>query len=398
MKKQTEVLLNELVGHLGDKEELHELRDQLFKRGVEALLQAELTAHLGHENGHTPIDENVRNGYSEKTIKSSGGTHRIKIPRDRKSTFDPLVVPKHKSISQDLEDCIQLLYAKGMSNVDIVDFINQTYGVKYSPSQVSIITNQLLSDIQQWQQRPLQDQYAIIWIDAIHYKIRQDGKVLSKACMLVLGIDMEGMQDILSMIIVQEESAAAWSGILDDLKTRGVQDILFLCSDNLTGLTKAVQAIFPNSVHQICIIHQIRNSLKFVSYKDRKAIVKDIKAIYQAINEQAAQQAFEVFEANWKDKYPVAVKSWQHNWEHLTVFLNFPQEIRKLIYTTNIIESFNASLRKYTKNKRVFPTDDAALKSVYLAAQQIRPKWNKARFGWPQIYNQFCIYFENRIF
>ena len=397
MKKESEKLLESLISQLEGKEDFEELREQLFKRGVEALLKAELTAHLGHQKGAKPAADNLRNGYSEKTIKTSEGEHRIKVPRDRKGDFDPVTVPKHKSISQELEQCIILLYAKGMSNADIIDFIDHTYGVNYSPSQVSLITNQLLSDIREWQQRPLQDQYAVLWIDAIHYKIRQDGQVLSKACMLSLGIDMEGKQDILSMSIVETESASAWSMILDDLKSRGVADILFLCSDNLTGLNKAVEAIYPQSIHQICIVHQIRNSLKFVSYKDRKAVVKDIKAIYQSANEVQARQALESLDQKWGKKYPLIVKSWNNNWENLTAFLEYPKEIRKLIYTTNIIESFNASLRKYTKNKRVFPTDDAALKSIYLAAQQIRKKWQKSRFGWPQIYNKLFIHFENRI-
>lgn len=361
------------------------------------MLQAELTAHLGHEKGDKPSSSNIRNGYSEKTLKTSEGEQTIKVPRDRAGSFEPVLVPKHKSMSQELEDCIQLLYAKGMSNSDIIDFVEQTYGVAYSTSQVSVITNQLLKDIKTWQQRPLQDQYAVVWIDAIHYKIRQDGKVLSKACMLVLGIDMGGKQDLLSMTIVEQESAAAWSTILDDLKSRGLDDILFLCSDNLTGLTKAVEAIYPQSVHQICIVHQIRNSLKYVASKDKKAVTKSIKAIYQANNEQEAKDGLEQFKKDWQAKYPIAVRSWDNNWTHLTAFLAYPQVIRKLIYTTNIIENFNDSLRKYTKNKRVFPTDDAALKSIYLVMQQIRKKWHKARFGWAQIYNQLFIFFEDRI-
>ena len=208
---------------------------------------------------------------------------------------------------------------------------------------------------------------------------------------------MEGKQDILSMAIVENESAAAWSGILDDLQSRWLQDILFLCSDNLKGLDKAVEAIYPQSVHQICVVPQIRNSLRYVSYKDRKAIVKSIKGIYQASNEDDAKEGFDKFKEEWNDKYPMAVKSWETNWENLTAFLEYPKVIRKRIYTTNIIESFNASLRKYTKNKGVFPTDDAALRSIYLAAQQIRKKWYKARFNWPQIYNQLYIYFEDPI-
>lgn len=397
MNEQTTKLLDHLVSELKGQKDFEELRDQLFKRGIQALLNAELTAHLGYDKGDKPPSSNLRNGYSLKTIKTSNGTERIEVPRDRLGTFDPVIVPKHKSISQELEDCINLLYAKGMSNSDIIDFIERTYGVSYSTSQVSIITDHLLDDIKEWQHRPLQDQYAIIWIDAIHYKIRQEGKVLSKACMIALGIDLEGKQDILSMTIVERESASSWMPIMEDLRSRGVKDILFLCSDNLKGLDKAIQAIFPDSIHQICIVHQIRNCLKYVSYKDRKAIIKDIKTIYQSDNEQMAKEAFLHFKEKWDLKYPIAVKSWEDNWDNLTGFLTYPAEIRKLIYTTNIIESFNASLRKYTKNKRVFPSDDAALKSIYLAAQQIRTKWQKSRFGWAQIYNQLYIHFENRI-
>ena len=397
MQEKTKELLTALLGQIENKEDLDTVQAELFKRGVETLLKAEMTAHLGYGPGEVPLKGNIRNGYSSKTIKTSQGDQRIDIPRDRNSTFDPLLVPKHKSMTEELENCVILLYAKGVSNADIVDFMEKTYTVKYSTSQISTITNQLLADIKEWQNRPLADQYAVVWIDAIHYKIRQDGKVKSKACMVVLGIDMDGFQDILSLSIVENESASGWMTILDDLKSRGVQDILFLCSDNLSGITKAAEAVFPASIHQICIVHQIRNSLRYVNWKDRRAIIRDIKAIYQSINEAAAKEAFEIFKNNWSNRYPLAVKSWENNWTNLTAFLEFPQEIRKLIYTTNIIESFNASLRKHTKNKRVFPTDDAALKSIYLAAQQIKTKWKKSRNGWTQIRNQLAIYFENRI-
>ena len=397
MKEQAQKLLDELISKIENKEELEAIREQLFKRGVESLLNSELTAHLGRPKGSNSNSGNVRNGYSEKTLKTSNGEQRIKVPRDRESSFDPVTVPKHQSMSQELEDTIMLLYAKGMSNADIIDFIEQTYGVNYSTSQVSIITNQLLEDIKEWQHRPLDDQYAVIWIDAIHYKIRHEGKVISKACMIVLGINMEGMQDILSMSIVETESASSWMRILDDLRCRGVKDIIFLCSDNLTGLGKAIEAIYPQSIRQICIVHQVRNSLKYVSYKDRKEVIKDVKQIYQSENEELAIEAFERFKEKWGSKYHLAVKSWESNWENLTAFLQYPAEIRKLIYTTNIIESFNASLRKYTKNKKVFPNDDAALKSIYLAAQQIKKKWQKSRMGWSQIYNQLYINFENRV-
>lgn len=398
MKDKTKDLLDALIDQIKDGDELRKVEDQLKKRGIESLLKAELSAHLGYKKGDQPIGDNLRNGYSAKTIKNENGEQRIRIPRDRDGSFEPVIIPKHKSISKQLEDCVIMLYAKGMSNADIIDFMNHTYGVSYSTSQVSIITDSLLEDIAEWQQRPLEDQYAVVWIDAIHYKIRQDGKVLSKACMIVLGINMSGKQDILSMSVIQTESASAWSNVLDDLKSRGVKDIVFLCSDNLKGLDKAIQATFPDSVHQICIVHQIRNSLKFVSYKDRKKIMKSIKSIYQSSNAEMAKRAFEEFKQLWAEKYPASVKSWEDNWDKLTAFLEYPVEIRKLIYTTNIIESFNASLRKYTKNKKVFPTDQAAIKSVYLAIMQISKKWKKTRYGWPAIYNQLYIYFEDRIY
>ncbi|MCV6628485.1 MAG: IS256 family transposase, partial [Flavobacteriaceae bacterium] len=386
-----------LIGKISNKEDLDQVRDQLLKRGVEALLNAEMTAHLGFEKGAKNDSSNTRNGFSQKTIKTKTGQQRIDVPRDREASFEPVIIPKHQTITQELEDCIQMLYAKGLSNSDIIDFVEYSYGVAYSTSQVSVITNQLLEDIKLWQNRPLENIYPMVWIDAIHYKIRQEGKVISKACMIVLGVNTEGKQDILSMTIVETEKASAWMAILDDLRSRGVEDIFFLCSDNLAGLDQAIEAIYPKSIRQICIVHQIRNSLKYVSYKDRKKIMLDIKAIYQADNMDTAQQAFEQFKQNWEGKYLKAVKSWEENWDNLTAFLSYPKEIRKLIYTTNIIESFNASLRKYTRNKKVFPNDNAAIKSVYLAAQSIRKKWQKSRSNWSQIYNQLYICFPDRL-
>ena len=395
--KKVDELLDSILDQVDDKETLLDLQDKLFKRGVEALLKSELKAHLGYEKGDKPISENTRNGHSLKTLKTNKGEVLIKVPRDRDSSFNPVTVPKHETMTETIYDAVILLYAKGMSNSDIVDFIEQTYGVKYSTSQVSIITNTLMEDIEKWQSRPLQDQYAMVWIDGIHYKIRQDGKVISKAAMIILGVDMQGMQDILSIEVVENESASAWMEMLKDLTMRGVEDILFLCSDNLKGLDKAVEAIFPKSIRQVCIVHQIRNSLKFVSYKDKKEVMKDIKGIYQADNQEQARKALQTFKSNWQGKYDKAINSWQENWDNLTAFLEYPPAIRKLIYTTNIIESFNSVLRKYTRNKKVFPNDQAAIKSIYLAAQQIRRKWERARAGWDQVYNQLYICFEDRI-
>lgn len=395
--KKIDELLDSILNQVDDKDSLIDLQDKLFKRGVETLLKSELKAHLGYEEGDKPISKNTRNGHSQKTLKTNKGEVLIKVPRDRDSSFNPVTVPKHETMTETIYDAVILLYAKGMSNSDIVDFIEQTYGVKYSTSQVSIITNTLMEDIEQWQIRPLQDQYAMVWIDGIHYKIRQDGKIISKAAMIVLGVDMQGMQDILSIDIVENESASAWMGMLNDLTMRGVEDILFLCSDNLTGLDKAVEAVFPKSIRQVCIVHQIRNSLKFVSSKDKQAVMRDIRAIYQADNQQQARKAFLAFSEKWQGKYDKAIKSWEENWDNLTAFLEYPPAIRKLIYTTNIIESFNSVLRKYTRNKKVFPNDQSAIKSIYLAAQQIRVKWQRSRAGWNQVYNQLYIYFEDRI-
>jgi len=398
-KKEQIHLIEQLLSGVKNQEEFDLLFEEMKKRGIESLLSAELTEHLGYERnekGNTRRS-NTRNGTSAKTVKTANGTFLIDVPRDRDGSFDPVTVPKHQRMSERLEQTILQLYAKGMSTRDITDQMEKMYGVRYSSSAISSITNQLLVEVKQWQSRPLQSVYPIVWLDAIRYKVKQDNRIINKAILVVIGLKMDGKKDVLGLWVYQTESAAFWLEVLNDLKTRGVEDILIVCSDNLKGLTKAISSVFPLSITQICIVHQIRNSLKHVSWKDRKRLLADLKLIYQASDSQAAQEALNQFKSNWDHKYGYITKSWEANWDNLTPFLGFPQEIRKIIYTTNVIESFNALLRKFTKNKKVFPHDDAVLKSVWLAVQQISGKWTMKIRDWGLIVNQLTILFPDRI-
>lgn len=395
-KKQ---LLEELIKEIKTKEEFDAIKDQLFKRGIESLLNAEMTAHLGYPK-HEKAEErrnNSRNGTTSKTVKTTEGELQIDVPRDRSGEFEPVTIPKHSRMSQQLEEVILQLYAKGMSTHDISDHMHQMYGIQYTASAISTITNQLLEDINQWQNRPLETLYPIVWLDAIRYKVKLDSRIVNKAILVVIGLKMDGKKDVLGLWVYENESSAFWLEVLNELKIRGVEDILIVSSDNLKGLTAAITAAFPKAVTQICIIHQIRNSLKHVSWKDRKLLLLDLKRIYQATSEKAAREALDQFKSTWNAKYGYAVKSWETNWENLTHFLAFPPEIRKVIYTTNVIESFNALLRKFTRNKKQFPHDDAVLKSVWLAVQQISRKWTMPMREWGMIVNQLTILFPDRM-
>jgi putative transposase len=395
-KKQ---LPEELIKEIKTKEEFDAIKDQLFKRGIESLLNAEMTAHLGYPK-HEKAEErrnNSRNGTTSKTVKTTEGELQIDVPRDRSGEFEPVTIPKHSRMSQQLEEVILQLYAKGMSTHDISDHMHQMYGIQYTASAISTITNQLLEDINQWQNRPLETLYPIVWLDAIRYKVKLDSRIVNKAILVVIGLKMDGKKDVLGLWVYENESSAFWLEVLNELKIRGVEDILIVSSDNLKGLTAAITAAFPKAVTQICIIHQIRNSLKHVSWKDRKLLLLDLKRIYQATSEKAAREALDQFKSTWNAKYGYAVKSWETNWENLTHFLAFPPEIRKVIYTTNVIESFNALLRKFTRNKKQFPHDDAVLKSVWLAVQQISRKWTMPMREWGMIVNQLTILFPDRM-
>lgn len=396
MKKE-DVLKSEFLKQFTSGEELFAFAKELQKRGVEQLLEGELDAHLGFSKNQVSESTNARNGHTKKQIKTADGEFTIEVPRDRDSTFDPVLVPKRKTIVDGIENVIISLYAKGMSNSDIEEQIREVYDFKVSTTTISRITERITGDIHNWQNRPLESIYFIVWMDGISFKVREGGKVINKTIYIVIGLKQDGKKEVLGLWLGKNESAAFWLTVLSDLKTRGVKDILISATDNLTGFSDAIANMFPNCTKQICVVHQIRNSCKFVSYKDRKAFSADMKNIYNATNTEVAALALDELEKNWRNKYLYAIRSWRANWNELTAFLEFPAEIRKIIYTTNIIENLNGKIRKYTKNKLSFPTDEAVMKSVYLAVNESTKKWTMPIRDWGIIYGQFLIIFEDRI-
>ncbi len=322
----------------------------------------------------------------------------ISVPRDRKGEFEPQLLKKNQtSISQDVEEKILSMYAKGMTTGDIETHIKDIYGLDVSDTTVSRITDKVLPLAKEWQQRPLEAVYAVVFMDAIHYHVRSEGQVVKKAVYIAIGIDLEGKKDVLGMWIGENESAKFWASVLNSLRNRGVQDIFIACTDNLTGFSSAIEAVFPKTDIQNCIIHQIRNSTKYVSYKDLKALMADLKAVYSAVDEQTALTALDNFAEKWDKKYPKISISWQSNWANLSTYFKFPQEIRRLIYTTNAIEGFNRQLRKVTKSKSVFPTDDSLFKILYLVTMDITKKWTGRRQDWSIIHSQLEIFYADRM-
>lgn len=378
-------------------EELSNFLAQLQKRGIEKMLEGELDAHLGYDKHDKTTASNTRNGFSSKRIKTSFGESEIQVPRDRDASFNPMIIPKRQSMVDGLENVIISLYAKGMSVSDIEEQIREVYHFDVSTSTISRITETVSNDIIAWQNRPLDQVYLIVWMDGIVFKVRENSKVINKTIYLAVGLNRDGKKEVLGMWLGKNESAAFWLGVLTDLKARGVEDILITATDNLNGFTQTIKNVFPQSQTQICVVHQIRNSARYVVWKDKKAFSKDMKFIYDAPTKQAAKAALEDFKNNWNHKYPYAIKSWEENWEELTVFFEFPLEIRKIIYTTNLIENLNGKIRKYTKNKLSFPTDEAVLKSVYLALREATKKWTMPIHNWGIILNQFLTIFEKRV-
>lgn len=372
----------------------------LFADTLQEFMEAELDTHLGYAKHDTKNKKtsNSRNGkMPAKTVMTEIGDIEVRTPRDRDGDFEPQIVKKHQNDLSGIESQIISMYAKGMSTRDIQAHYNDIYGVNLSPTLVSNITDRILPQVQQWQNRPLQQVYAVVFMDAIHYKVRQDNAIVSKAAYMVIGIDLEGHKDVLGMWVGENESAKFWLGVLSDLKSRGVKDILINCVDNLTGFSEAISAVYPQTDVQKCIVHQIRNSLKHVSYKDLKAVAAALKPIYKAVNEQATAAALDAFEEQWGKKYPHAVRSWRTNWTELTAFFQYPEELRKIIYTTNVIESYHRQLRKVTKGKTIFPNDESLLKMLYLSTMDVMKKWTGKVQSWGQIILHLSIHFGERI-
>ena len=376
----------------------------LFKETIAEFMENGLDAELDDELGYTKYDyknkntDNSRNGHSSKTLRTSFGDVEVSVPRDRKGEFDPQLLKKNQtSISQDIEEKILSMYAKGMTTSDIEEHIRDIYGIEVSDTTVSRITDKILPIAREWQQHPLEAIYAVVFMDAIHYHVRSEGRIIKKAVYIAIGINLDGRKDVLGMWVGENESAKFWATVLNGLKNRGVEDIFIACTDNLTGFSSAIEAVFPKTEIQNCIIHQLRNSSKYVSYKDLKALMADLKAVYAAVDEETALNALDIFAEHWDKKYPKISQSWRDNWANLSTYFKFPQEVRRLIYTTNAIEGFNRQLRKVTKSKSVFPTDDSLLKMLYLAMMDITKKWTGRIRDWSKIYAQLTIFFEERL-
>ena len=376
----------------------------LFKETIAEFMENGLEAELDDELGYSRYDyrnkdtDNSRNGHSSKTLRTSFGDTEISTPRDRKGEFEPQLLKKNQtSISQDIEEKILSMYAKGMTTGDIEAHIRDIYGVEVSDTTISRITDKILPVAKEWQQRPLETVYAVVFLDAIHYHVRSEGQIVKKAVYIAIGVDLDGKKDVLGMWVGENESAKFWATVLNSLKNRGVEDIFIACTDNLTGFSTAIEAVYPRTEIQNCIIHQLRNSSKYVSYKDLKALIADLKAVYAAVDEPSALNALDAFSNHWDKKYPKISQSWRDNWSNLSTYFKYPQEVRRLIYTTNAIEGFNRQLRKVTKSKSVFPTDDSLFKMLYLAMVDITRKWTGRRQDWSLIHAQLAVFFADRM-
>ena len=373
------------------------LLKELTKRLVEKALSTEMEEHLGYAKHERSESANSRNGTSSKELHTESGSISLDVPRDRDATFEPQFVGKRKTRIEGLDDKILSLYAKGMSVSNIQIQLHELYGTEISESLISRITHEVMEDVRAWQNRPLDKVYPIVLFDCLVVKVREEGRIINKAIYIALGINSEGIKEVLGLWISKNEGAKFWLGVFTELKNRGLEDILIACTDNLTGMNESISAVYPKTEHQLCIVHQIRNSIKYVPHKHKKAVCRDLKQIYTAVSETQAQQELESFASKWDAFYPQISKSWKSNWDNLVIFLDYPEAIRRIIYTTNSIESLNSQLRQVTKNKRVFPNDDAVFKSLYLKIKSASAKWTVQIRNWNEAMAHFLIRFEGRL-
>jgi len=369
---------------------------EMFKDVLQETLEAEMDTQLGYDKYDVSEKqtENSRNGYSKKTIKSELGTVELNIPRDRNGEFEPKILPKYQRNVTGIEDKIMALYAAGMTTRDISEQVRNLYDVEMSAEMISNITNRIIPIVTEWQNRPLEKTYSFVFMDAIHYKVRDEKHIVVKAAYVVLGVNMDGEKEVLGIWVGANESSKFWLSVLNDLRNRGVQDVLIFCVDGLNGFKEAIGAVYPFAKIQRCIIHQLRASMKYIPYKDKKAFVADLKTVYNAVNEDAALENLISAKEKWSSKYPNAIKSWEDNWDNLITFFEFPEYIRRIIYTTNAIESLNSQFRKVTKTKLIFPNDESLMKMLYLATEKVSKKWTRVYSNWDLVINQLNILFR----
>ena len=395
-------LIDSLLANYKKPEDLigeNGLLKQLTKALVERALQAEMSEHLGHDKPETVKNStgNARNGKSRKTLKGEFGELPIEIPRDRDASFEPQLIPKHQTRWTGFDDKIISLYSRGMTVREIQAHLTDMYGTEVSPTLISNVTDAVVDDVKQWQSRPLDAVYPVVYLDCIHAKVRDTGAVRSKAVYLAIGINIQGEKEVLGLWIAQTEGAKFWLSVVTELKNRGLQDIFIACVDGLKGFPEAIETVYPKATVQLCIVHMVRNSLNYVGWQKRKEVAADLKRIYSAVTIDEAEQYLTEFEATWDDAYPPIGQSWRNNWARITPFFDYPPEIRKIIYTTNAIESVNMSLRKVTKSRGSFPNDEAVMKLFYLALQNISKKWTMPLRDWKPALNRFTIQFEERM-
>jgi len=398
MKKEDLLAIaQEAAKNIKTEHDLNALTQMLSKITIEATLNAELDDHLGYDKHDVTDSTNSRNGYTSKTIQTENGQFEINTPRDRNGDFEPKLVKKNQRRMPSVQDKVMHFYTTGLSTREIADTLKELYDADVSPTLISNITDAVIDKVIEWQSRPLDAVYPIVYLDCIVLKIRQDKRVINKSVYLALGVNLEGQKELLGMWLSENEGAKFWLNVLTELQNRGVKDILIACVDGLKGFPDAINTVYPDTHIQLCIVHMVRNSMKFVPWKDYKAIAADLKAIYQATTEEKALQSLDQFAERWDEKYPQISKSWRAHWQNLNTLFNYPQDIRRAIYTTNAIESLNSVIRKAIKKRKLFPTDDSAKKVIYLASQQASKKWTMPIRNWKPALNRFMIEFEERL-